>query len=138
MLYNENNFLDRCTEKVLVALKKKSEAESFLHMCNLDCSLFTVAPRLRRQAEGTTLLFVTSVARQQVAPTSRSLGAAVSEPLRLFRGLPSLPRTQAPPPTIHGRREGGWEEAGGSRDRQQRSLQSRIWQAGKCTSVDAA
>ena len=39
--------------------------------------------------------------------------AAVSEPLRLFRGLPSLPRTQAPPPTIHGRRKGGRPEAAG-------------------------
>ena len=52
-------------------------------------------------------VYVTSVAsRQQVggAAGSHHSGAAVSEPLRLFRGLPSLPRTQAPPPTIHGRR----------------------------------
>ena len=110
--------------------KTKSEAESlsFLHLSNLHCSQFTAVG-------GSHVLPCMRVCECNICCKAASrwlpaggAAAAVSEPLRLFRGLPSLPPSLETSSASHySWEEEGWE-AGGSRDRQQRSLQSSIWQ----------
>ena len=110
--------------------KTKSEAESlsFLHLSNLHWSQFTAVG-------GSHVLPCMRVCECNICCKAASrwlpaggAAAAVSEPLRLFRGLPSLPPSLETSSASHySWEEEGWE-AGGSRDRQQRSLQSSIWQ----------